>query len=157
MSGHNNDPTDLTSPATDEDCDMVIFDLYPSEASAESRRHLVWALARLVFDLTYLSFVIVHRREAVVLLDSAGGHWPWVLAGAVAAVFLLDELPDAASTAVWASEEFLRVRAYARHVLTMPLSQRLLFISPADLSDAGDVAAGGLAAIEDGSVGDERR
>jgi hypothetical protein len=53
---------------------MVIFDLYPSEALAESRRHLVWALARLVFDLTYLSFVIVHRREAVVVSRRYGGR-----------------------------------------------------------------------------------
>jgi hypothetical protein len=154
MSGHHNNPTDQT---TDEDRDMVIFDLYPSEALAESRRRLVWALARLVFDLAYLSFVIAHRREAVVLLDSAGGHWAWLLAGAVGAVFLLDELPDAASTAGWALEEFLRVRAYARHVLSMPLSQRLLFVSPADLSDTSAIAPAGLAAIEDSSAGGEGR
>jgi hypothetical protein len=154
MSGHNNNPTDQKDRRTDEDRDMVIFDLYPSEALAESRRRLVWALARLVFDLTYLTYVIVHHREAVALLDSAGGPWPWLLAGAVAAVFLLDELPDAASTAGWASEEFLRVRAYARHVLTMP--DRLFFLSSADLSDTADVAPAGLAAIEDDPAGGER-
>jgi hypothetical protein len=136
---------------------MVIFDLYPSAALAESRRRLVWALGRLVFDLAYLSFVIVHRREAVVLLDSSGGHWPWVLAGAVAAVFLLDELPDAAYAAGRASEEFLRVRAYARHVATLPLSERLLFVSPAELSEAGEVAPAGLAAIGDDPAGGEHR
>jgi hypothetical protein len=154
MSGHHDNPTDQT---TDGECDMVIFDLYPRDALAESRRRLVWALVRLVFDLAYLAYVIVHRREAVVLLDSAGGHWPWLLAGAVAAVFLLDELPDAAYAAGRASEEFLRVRAYARHVLTMPLSQRLLFISPADLSDAVQVPPAGWAAIEGDQPGGEPR
>jgi hypothetical protein len=156
MSGHNNNPSDVTSPTTDGECDMVIFDLYPSEALAQSRWRLVWALVRLVFDLAFLSFVIVHRREAVALLDSAGGHLPWMLAGAVAAVFLLDELPDAAYAAGRASEEFLRVRAYARHVAALPLSQRLLFISPVELSEAGEVAAGGLAAIEGDPAGAQR-
>jgi hypothetical protein len=155
MSGHNN-PTDQTHPTTDEDYDMVIFDLYPSEALAESRRNLVWALARLVFDLAFLSFVILHHREAVVLLDSAGGHWPWVLAGAVAAVFLLDELPDAAYAAGLASEEFLGVRAYARHVAALPLSQRLLFITPAELNDSRDGAPAVLAAVQGDPAGGER-
>jgi hypothetical protein len=154
MSGPN--PSELTNPTTDEECDMVIFDLYPSAALAESRRRLIWALARLVFDLAYLSLVIVHRREAAVLLDSAGGHLPWLLAGAVAAVFLLDELPDAASCLGLASEEFLRVRAYARPVAALPLSQRLLFISPVEMSEADEVAAGGLAAIEGDPGGAQR-
>jgi hypothetical protein len=157
MSGHHNNPTAQTHPTTDEDCNMVIFDLFPSEALAESQRHLVWALSRLVFDLAYLAFVIVHRREAVALLDSAGGHWPWVLTGAVAAVFLLDELPDAAYAAARASEEFLRVRAYARHVAALPLSQRLLFLSPAGLGEIGEVAPAGVAAIEDASAEGDRR
>ncbi|WP_445184430.1 hypothetical protein ACTXG6_39570 [Pseudonocardia sp. Cha107L01] len=157
MSGHNNNSTDQAHPTTAGDYDMVIFDRYPSEALAETRRRLVWALARLVLDLVYLTFVIVHYREGAALLDSAAGHWGWLIAGAVAGMFLLDELPDAASTAGRASEEFLRVRAYARHVLAMPLEQRLLVVFPAAMSESGEVAPAGLAVVEDGSAGGEQR
>jgi len=109
---------------------VVIFDRLPAGAVSASRRQLALAVLWMLVSLGVVAIAIAYTWDGTIptWLDANGGKWAWLVAGAIAGLFVFDELPDAMSTAALALEEYLQVREHAREVLGLPLSQRLVFI-----------------------------
>jgi hypothetical protein len=70
---------------------------------------LVCAVMRVVCDVVFVIAAVHFWRDGSIpaLLDSVGGRWPWLAAGAVAGGFVLDELPGALDQLNAACEDVL--------------------------------------------------
>jgi hypothetical protein len=148
MSWHNDNPTNSNDY---EERDMVIIDRYPSEAVADSYLDLLTALLRVALDIGVIGVAVAFIRAGSVpaLLDAAGGRIAWLIAGAVVGLFVLDEVPEAINQAGQAAERCLEVRVYARHILGMPLAERLVVIPTRELDDASQIPPAGLRSADE--------
>lgn len=77
---------------------------------------LVCAVLRVVFDVVFVIAAVHFWRDGTLpaLLDSVGGRWPWLAAGAVAGGFVFDEVSGALDQLSAACEDVLWV--WAEHV-----------------------------------------
>jgi len=139
---------------------MVVFDRFPADAVSASRRQLALAVLWMVLSLGVVAVAVAYTWDGTIpaWLDANGGKWAWLVAGAIAGLFVFDELADAMSTAALALEEYLQVREHAREVLALPPSQRLSFIetTPAGTSVFPPAGLTSVDDLSDDSAGGER-